>query len=435
MVDSIARRDHSKPLVLDTTKRGQCGRKSRFNFEVKEHLKSFNRITSHYSNTAQQGQTKFFFDQSLCPAKLWMSWCETFDTKFANQAHKYKYWTSYDRRAPPKLQDGDEWINPSMPHSTYSYKLGKYDLRFGHKKVDLCNTCESMRAAIAATVDAQSQAEQQRVLMEHKKMGDSYYAARRDDDERTEREFQGWEFDSEADFCSVVFMETQCQDAAGNLRTPRLQVGEAYYKRILPTWCYGIHSRAANRSTMLFWNEVIGKKGANDVISAEHWHHMNRGTGAKMLQLWFDKCGGQVCNWDGALYHCHISDPDSALYMYGRIDEKMCLPGHSYSVCDREFGVPQRAAKHLNTIETMDDWIQIYSDCNRAHPFVVHKMEQDEFRDWSAYLRQFYVTGRKSSDGEKAAFQSSQWRNYGYGPEMCEDNIIRSVIICLTLSC
>jgi hypothetical protein len=34
----------------------------------------------------------------------------------------------------------------------------------------------------------------------------------------------------------------QVQDAAGNLRTPRPQCGEAYYKRLLPVWVYDFYN-------------------------------------------------------------------------------------------------------------------------------------------------------------------------------------------------
>ena len=57
-------------------------------------------------------------------------------------------------------------------------------------------------------------------------------------------------------FNSTDAFETQIQDAGGNLRTPRLRVGEAFYKRILATFNYGIYSKARDTHSVYMWNEV-----------------------------------------------------------------------------------------------------------------------------------------------------------------------------------
>ena len=57
-------------------------------------------------------------------------------------------------------------------------------------------------------------------------------------------------------FNSIDATETQFQDAGGNLRTPRLRQGEAFYKRILPTFNYGIYSKARDTHSVYMWNEV-----------------------------------------------------------------------------------------------------------------------------------------------------------------------------------
>ena len=78
-------------------------------------------------------------------------------------------------------------------------------------------------------------------------------------------------------------------------------------------------------------------------------------------------------------------------------------------------------------IATMTDWVEIYKSSNRAHPFIIHVMDQMEFRDWDRYLQQYYMSSRLSSEGTKVAFQNSQWRNHGCGPEMCADGVVRLV--------
>lgn len=116
------------------------------------------------------------------------------------------------------------------------------------------------------------------------------------------------------------------------------------------------------------------------------------------------------------MYHTHITDPYSPLYMYDRIDEKLMAQGHSYSVCDRNFACPHnKKFKRRKTIETMDDWIEIYKSSKRSNPFIMHKMEQDEIYNWEGYLKQFYIKTRLDSNGMKPLLQGSHWRNYGWG--------------------
>lgn len=166
-------------------------------------------------------------------------------------------------------------------------------------------------------------------------------------------------------FASVDAAEMQTQDAGGNLRTPRLRQGEAFYKRILQTFNYGIFSKARNTHSLYFWNEVVGQKVVNNVLSAEHDHHMNMGTGAKHLCLWFDRCSGQCNNWAEVQYHIHITDEDAGMFMYDRIDSKTPISGHSYMDNDREFGNLQQAARPVPTISDMWEWMEIAGYCDR----------------------------------------------------------------------
>ena len=428
-VDKISKRDQSKPAVLEVDKRkGKSGRKSKWDDEIHDHLKSFSLVTSHYSNTAQQGKAVYLFDAELCPTQIWMLWCDIYDKEYAEQARRNSYWRSYDKKQPGPLdQDGVAWIKSELAHSTYMYKTKKYDLRFGKIVVDSCATCDAFRLKIAAEESPTERAKLEKKWADHKEVADGYYCARRADEARTKKEFEDWDPSFQSSFCSFRGMDTQCQDAAGTLRIPRISSGQAYYKRILPLTMYCMYSAGTSRATMCGWQENEGKKGANEIISAEHYHHMNHGTGSEALELWEDMCLGQIFNWDGTMYHCHITDPDSPMHMYGRIDEKALEVGHSYSGVDRLFGQAQRAAKQIPVIADAEDWFKIYRECNKKDPFHVHHMEQKEFRDWHSYLTQYYIKSGKDFEGLKMAFQGAHWRNYGYGPELCSDGEVRIV--------
>ena len=62
---------------------------------------------------------------------------------------------------------------------------------------------------------------------------------------------------AEIEFNSLPAHETQFQDAGGNLRTPRLRQGEAFYKRILQTFSYDIYSTARRTHSIYIWNEEM----------------------------------------------------------------------------------------------------------------------------------------------------------------------------------
>jgi hypothetical protein len=294
VVDKLANRDRTEPVILHKSSRlNACGRKPKGDQQIKDHLKSFPRVTSHYSRTAQQGKAKFFFDSTLSPSHLWQLWCVENDNAFATQARKHGFWPGYDRREPPQLLEGEAWIKPKLAYSTYMYKLAKYELYFGEVKADTCETCDDLKRERDVLLKAGSNTEaakKEAALAAHLKEADSFYAARRADFERTCQDFIDWVFDADADWASFQAQETQCQDAAGNCRCPRMTIGEAYYKRILPVWIYGIHSGGRQEHTMCVWNETIGKKGSNDIISCEHWHHRNESTGALAALLLAQCC-------------------------------------------------------------------------------------------------------------------------------------------------
>ena len=70
--------------------------------------------------------------------------------------------------------------------------------------------------------------------------------------------------------------------------------------------------------------------------------------------------------------------------------------------------MPQRESKSESMIGTMDDWIEIYRKANIAHPYVIHKTEQEEFRNFIEYFKQFYTKSRKCSEGKTIKFQGTQ---------------------------
>ena len=126
--------------------------------------------------------------------------------------------------------------------------------------MDICETCESYHDKIKAAEDEE---EIRKLKVEHHKHvtgADQAYKFQEHDKHQARQVFgrdYAWPEDAhDIEFNSVDATEFQCQDAGGNLRTPRLRQGEAYYKRILQTYMYGIYSAGRNTHSLYFWNEV-----------------------------------------------------------------------------------------------------------------------------------------------------------------------------------
>ena len=94
----------------------------------------------------------------------------------------------------------------------------------------------------------------------HKAIADRGYKFQQHDKRLCEETFPDGYWDDKVaenvEFMSDKGVECQVQDAGGNLRTPRLTVGEAFYKRILQTLNYDVYSHAKRRHSYSFWNEV-----------------------------------------------------------------------------------------------------------------------------------------------------------------------------------
>jgi len=358
---------------------------------------------------------------------LWRLWCEEHDPDFYEMCTKWGYWRTQDR--PNRNPPGVTFPKPKMSRRAYAAYFRTFNLRFGAPRVDTCEDCDQYGMQFALTGDDLDPAVKA-AHEEHLKRAAHAYDLQKQHKEACRQGFPGPSEDhprgmakdlcSTVDFRSQDKLEFQTQDAGGNLRTPRLSQNVAYYKRILQTYTYGIYSHAKNQHTFYFWNEVIGEKGVNNVISCEHEHHHNEGTGAKTLEVWFDACQGQCNNWTLIMYHLWITDPDLNSLMYDRIDERIPQKGHTYIECDRGFATITNAAKGRKTINDMKDWMDVAKKAAMGNHRIV-EMLQDKHFNWKEFLSQMYTrpsASRLDIDGEKALIEGMPWRSYGMSEEV-----------------
>ena len=94
ILDNLANRNHSAPIIMEESARLNSGRHSKYDQEIADHLASFPRITSHYSNSSKQEKARHFDDNDLCPSKLWQLFLKKHDKDFWDQATKYSFWNT-----------------------------------------------------------------------------------------------------------------------------------------------------------------------------------------------------------------------------------------------------------------------------------------------------------------------------------------------------
>jgi hypothetical protein len=419
-----------KSCSLDFVQKSENkGRKRIHADSVKRQLKRIPRQSSHYAPYRdQQAGTERILPSDLTYTKCWRLWCEENDPEFYEQAVRVKFWRSLDRKqqwpVPGKLlHEGESVLKPKLAHSTYYLHFTKYNLRFGAARVDTCETCDGFINKVKAFANQECHEclKTKRQHAEHTIRADKGYKHQQFHIEEARITFPiGFDFDAVKDFRQISGCEFQCQDAGGNFRTPRGTQGECFYLRILSTYTYSIYSAAHNQHSLYFWNETIGEKGVNNVISAEYDHHMKQGSGAQHLRVWFDACAGQCANWTLVMFHCYITDPDLGSCMYDRLDSLTPQKGHTYMENDRGFSTVVRESNNgeWKTICDLDDWMTIASRANRARPHRLVKFEQSMHYDWVKFLSQLYVKGRKDIEGVKALLVGAMWRSYGASEEL-----------------
>ena len=306
------------------------------------------REASHYSNDMNHGATRYFLAPDLSRTKLWQLYCQKEKPEFVEQAERMGWWNSLDRTGTrPSLPEGEAMLSPPIECSWYRKLLNLYELCFGRLKIDTCDKCDNFKHALGNCEPGSP--EERKVaasFASHKKQADESYDSRNHDTAKTRRDFPiPLCKDAKPAYNSVKGIETQSQDFGGNLRTPRLTVGEAFYLRILPTFVYSIFSEARRCTVLYFWNEKIAEKGANNCVSVEHYQHLNYPSGAVHLVKWYDGTYSQCNNGTMLRYNLEITDPDiPEMFMYEQINVKIPPTGHTYLVNDTWFGKVRKSS-------------------------------------------------------------------------------------------
>ena len=302
-----------------------------------------------------------------------------------------------------------------VTYNRYREHFNATGLRFGKLVTDSCATCDRLVCLIKQMDDETEKEELQKEHREHLKEADMSYKMRTHDWEKAMEEETDPE-DLPVSLRSIKGVQATCSDFMGNIQIPKLTAGEAFYKRKLKLFCYGIHLASLDQHQMYFWSEHEGKKTNNDILSVIHACLTDRATGHEALRLWNDNTTAQVKGWGTVRYLTDLAHPDG-LHYYTRIDNMYPPVGHTYLENDRGFATISRAARKVKTIPSCGEYIKVAQKASWSNPAHCVVFGQDKHRDVSEYLVQFYhaVGSYRNTEGDKVYLDRIRWFNYGVG--------------------
>jgi hypothetical protein len=170
-------------------------------------------------------------------------------------------------------------------------------------------------------------------------------------------------------------------------------------------YAYGLFSGQANRHSLLFWDETVSNKGANEVLSASNEFFVKRRTGATQLAWWADNTSSQLKNQFMMLF-CNEAVHDDGLAYFHRLDNKYSPPGHTFMENDRAFGTLSRAANKIKVIGSSKSWMRLAAKVKQPAPYHTAWLDRTKFRDWKKYLSAKVRAPSvwKNTAGEKVPF-------------------------------
>ena len=343
----------------------------------------------HYVKFDNNSKTQSF-DSNVTRASLWWEFCETHDKEFAEQAKRLGYKHGVDgkiMRPTPELFAQDiagKQIFPRVSYERARCFFDDYDVRFGHLRVDVCETCENLKFNIATKPKGQKP-KYLKLQCKHLRVVDVCYKFRQADH-----------------LINSKYVLVFDADFAGSLRTPWVHIAKAYFSKIYQMYNYVI--AGPNFVDMYGYDERVASKSPDETCS----FILDFILAAKARQpeihhviIWCDGCAGQTWNqYTFRLIH-EIVNPDSIFHIPGirRIDLKKAVKGHSYLWCDRAIGpIKDKARRCPRGIVSMYDeevlpekWKgQTWQSCIEASTmngkkYRFHRVEQSMVKAFKEY--------------------------------------------------
>lgn len=291
--------------------------------------------------------------------------------------------------------EGENKLKPVVTYDFYrEYFLKNFKLSFGTPRTDTCQTCDNVekRLTLLLSEEEKNLLLQQKNL--HEKKASAFYA-----DLKVKCELSVTESNIEC----IAF------DFQQNMPLPLVPSGDAFYKRQLWVFNFCIFQSSKKISFMYMYDETVGKKGQNDVVSFLH-HFIYKILDAKIKELYIftDNCGAQ--NKNNVLVQYLYSQIKNGRFT--RIIHHFPEAGHSFLPCDRSFGVIEKYKKRIERAYTPNDYRKIVSKCSKK--FKVINVTSDMIHDIKSILEPSFLKTYINTENKKEKWLISKYKIFDY---------------------
>jgi hypothetical protein len=178
----------------------------------------------------------------------------------------------------------------------------EFDIKFEARKCDICKTCFRLRCSMDRCKNSQEEKEAAtKVLFDHQK-----YA-----------QLAIWVCSEwKRAVATNMFQKEHFQiDFAANPLCPYMELGQAFYNRILGVSVFIVVSLLQNHTYVYMFNEQTAKKGLDEVISIMKMHFKKYLSSELVeLDIHCNGCAAQSWNNQLALFCEETVDPDSGMF-------------------------------------------------------------------------------------------------------------------------
>lgn len=175
--------------------------------------------------------------------------------------------------------------------------------------------------------------------------------------------------------------------------------------------CLGITDAKSQRFHCYVWSEIDSGKSPSEVITCFQDLLETTRVTSKYCIITSDNAPGEMKNNIFNWWLQSLIDKNVFL----RIDYKTLLSGHSYSCCDRHFGVIERKLKIHDNIETPSDYVNIIKQASIDGKYQAKIMTYKDFHDYKTFLNNEFTYKYIDINGDKFEFEKCHNFNYGIG--------------------
>lgn len=199
-------------------------------------------------------------------------------------------------------------------------------------------------------------------------------------------------------------------DYGQNLPLPKLSVTDQFYKRLLWVYVLNIHCHNDDKSYLFWYLETESRKNSNSVVSLLYFVICRLiKPHTKQIVLLSDSCGGQNKNILMVQFSLWIARTFNVSVVH-----IFPVRGHSYNVCDRNFGSYSRQLRKVENVYVVKEYVNVMKRARKKNPFRVI-YGANKIKDWGPFLSsQFKAKGvNKHARFAIRSYVKMQYTTYG----------------------